>query len=255
MKKWIFARYYYLKTLYYYDRINYEYIIIKNMVKPDDFWTLVIEKPTITPSRQRKLDTLQDYLRDNWEFTNDPIEFIRIHYQWDKEKWILEKSINQLWDFLKDKWINYATSDGLHKFLTDLWFSFRKHSEKTKIGWNNSANNEYNSALVSDNLTRFQSALVSIWENWNINYWNVFSLEIYSKIKFPIDKAFYLLNINPQDIKNIANITTLGKKALTQCINLLLSEKKKIIEQELWVSIEIPNIQDGSIWNLLKKFN
>jgi hypothetical protein len=222
------------------------------MVTPDEFWTLTIHKLEITPSRQRKLDSLNRHLKESWGFTSDPIEFIQTHYDWNKDLWIDEKELSELWNFLKDKWMTYATADWLHKFLVVLWIKFRPNTHQTVKGKEKLKLNTWNKEAMALNLKIFNDALNQVMWEWHELIWSLFNIEHYEKLKHKIDKVVYLLNLNKEDISAISNISQLKWQAIMTAINTRLNEITKTLRIN---GIQINDIQISkwSINSLLKK--
>lgn len=225
------------------------------MVTAENDGTIVIEKPILVPSRQKKLYALQDYLRKNWEFTDDPIEFINAHYHGDSERWIPEKSLRQLWGFLKDKWIDYASEDGLHKFMKDLWFTFKDHRVQTETWKSSLISWAQNSERLESNVTMFRAALMNIVGTKIIEVSPIssFSIDTYESLEFPIDKILYLLKIDKKSLWQIHTITWLGAQALMTAINTIVSEIVERIKTDSAYDIIVPKISKWSINNLLLK--
>lgn len=223
------------------------------MVTPDKFWTLVIEKPTLTPSRQRKIDDLEHYLKEKWEFTNNPIEYINIHYNWDSNLWIEPKSLEDLWIFLKDKWISYATPDGLHKFLKATWFIFRPNTEQTEK-WKTSLRLwESNAWRLEGSLHKFHKALTTVI-SWDNKEKISFDFNYYKEIKKPIDKVLYLLWIDKEALWKIKKITSLWSQAIMTAVNITLVDIIHKLRND-WFEIKDIKISKWSINNLLSKLN
>ncbi len=224
------------------------------MVQPDEFWNLTIGSPTITPSRQRKLDVLQEYLKSSDSFTTDPIEFLKTQYIWNSELWINAKSVPQIWELVKDKGINYATYDGLHKMLSSLWVIFRPHTEQTEEWTESLKENKGNRQTMDENLGKFNTALIWIlWEELpSID--TSFDIDSYTSLKNKIDKVVYLLQIQKEDIIAISNMSTLKWQALMTAINTRLKEITQHLRNQ---NIEIHDLEISkwSINNLLIRIN
>lgn len=223
------------------------------MVTPDDYWTLMIEKPTLTPSRQRKLDNLERYLKEKWAFTKKPLDYIQAYYEWSKEQWIIKMSLEQLRVFLLDKWIQYKTAEWLRQLLNDLGITRREKWEKTESGWVNSWHNSHNIELAETNLRTFRDAVMNIISEEKETNGVLFDEKEYKLLSFWIDKALFLLKLKPKDIWSIQNLTGLRKLAICNSINSLLWEVCEWIKKDQWITIIPPTIQKWSIWNLLKK--
>jgi hypothetical protein len=93
--------------------------------------TIVIIKPEVTPSRQRKLDALELYLKAEWMWNHNPVDFIRSCYSGNPEQWVNKMSIWQLRDFLFHKWVNYKTDEWLRQLLVAIGIERRDKSVKT----------------------------------------------------------------------------------------------------------------------------
>lgn len=224
------------------------------MVKPDEFWTLVIENPGITPSRQRKLDALEEYLKSIDTFTTDPIDFLKTHYEWSEQLWIEAKSVPQLWRMVKDKGINYATSDGLHKMLSGLWITFRPHTEQTSEWRKSLQRNQSNQKTMSENLDKFNTALRKVvWEQHETAIYS-FDEDQYKSIWKTIDKVLYLLNLDKENIWAISTISSLRWQAIMTAINTLLAEIIWELQKQ-WFELDSLTISKWSINNLLAKLN
>lgn len=224
------------------------------MVKPDEFWTLVIEKPEITPSRQRKLDALEEYLKSIDTFTTDPIVFLKTYYEWSQELWIDGKSVPQLWKIVKDKGINYAHPDGLHKMLSSLWFEFRPHTEQTPEWIKSLLRNESNQIKMDENLRKFKAALRKVMWEQHETATNSFDEEYYKGLWKTMDKTLYLLNLEKENVWVINRISTLGWQALMTAINTMLAEIIWELQNQ-WIEIESLKVSKWSINNLLLKLN
>jgi len=224
------------------------------MVKPDEYWTLVEEKLVVTPSRQKKLDTLKAYLISSWAFTEDPIIFIQTHYDGDKKKWIQQKDLIGLWKLLKNKWMDYATPDGLHKFLVVLGIKFRPNTEKT-VWWKESLlQNTRNKITMSENLERFNNAILNLLPE-NISPIEVhFDSTYYASLRNTIDKVVYLLQIQKEDIWSISLAAKLKWQALMTAINTRLWEITRNLRNQGF-DIEDLTVSKWSINNLLSKLN
>ena len=202
--------------------------------------------------RERKLSRLRDHLINRWEFTDNPWEYITIHYHWNAELWIQWKSLEQLWLFLKDKWIDYADSEWLRQLMLSLKIEMKERQEKTKLWRKKAAQNSHNWWIAQVNAQKFREWLMVVLKAQNSQQRD-FDIQYFESLRFSIDRALYLLWITKVELSQIAKQNNLWKKAITKAMNEKLWE---IIEWLRWNWYNIDDIvlQDGSVWNILKNF-
>lgn len=217
-------------------------------------YKMALEGTNRKNKRVEKLEALEEHLKDTKSKVTDPIQYLHILYFWGHKTPRL--TVENLWEKTKDIWLNFTTSDWLHKMLQSFEWNLFPNTEKTEKWWQNSANNSHNRWISDSNVTVFRNTLLKVLDIPEVSLATIsFNETDYNSIRFPIDKALYLIWLNKDNFKAVIATSSFWKTALTSCINTLCDEAVKRIQNELWLQIVPPALQKWSIWNLMRKLN